>query len=176
MNIRSAQEMMNAQALEYVFPFSGYKFETDVCFLLTTQSKQSTFFKTDVTVPLQPSPSVDLQIFFNRVAEDIVIPPMDELQKYRQLLGGSKIGEVTTGPDLAKYIEDDFVRERANFKNANMKTGKAFTTEDLLQRMFLARLVALSLHQMEVTIENWEYVKVLESQLKHRLDIPTMTI
>jgi len=27
---------------------------------------------------------------------------MDELQKYRQFLGGSKIGEVTIGPDLAK--------------------------------------------------------------------------
>jgi hypothetical protein len=75
---------------------------------------------------------------------------MDELQKYRQLIGGSKIGEVTIGPDLAKvslstrievhpnkppqHIEDDFVRERANFKNA-----KAFTTEDLIRRMYVAR-------------------------------------
>lgn len=45
MNIRSAQEMMKAQTLDYVFPFSGYKFETDVCFLITTQGKQSTFFE-----------------------------------------------------------------------------------------------------------------------------------
>jgi len=45
MNIRSAQEMMKGQTLEYVFPFSGYKFETDVCFLITTEGKQSTFFE-----------------------------------------------------------------------------------------------------------------------------------
>jgi hypothetical protein len=45
MNIRSAQEMMKAQTLEYVFPFSSYKFETDVCFLITTEGKQSTFFE-----------------------------------------------------------------------------------------------------------------------------------
>ena len=44
MNIRSAQEMMKAQTLEYVFPFSGYKFETDVCFLITTEGKESTLF------------------------------------------------------------------------------------------------------------------------------------
>ena len=80
---------------------------------------------------------------------------MDELQKYRQLIGGSKIGEVTIGPDLAKvrlstrievhsnkppqYIEDDFVRERANFKNESIKIAKVFTTEDLIQRMYVAR-------------------------------------
>lgn len=45
MNIRSAQEMMKTQTLEYVFPFSGYKFETDVCFLITTEGKKSTFFE-----------------------------------------------------------------------------------------------------------------------------------
>lgn len=45
MNIRSLQEMMKVQTLEYVFPFSGYKFETDVFFLVTTRSKQSTFFE-----------------------------------------------------------------------------------------------------------------------------------
>jgi hypothetical protein len=45
MNIRSAQEMMKTQTLEYAFPFSGYKFETDVCFLITTEGKQSTFFE-----------------------------------------------------------------------------------------------------------------------------------
>lgn len=39
-----------------------------------------------------------------------------------------------------------------------------------------ARLVALSLHQVQVTIENWEHAKALESQLKHRLDMPTATI
>jgi hypothetical protein len=84
---------------------------------------------------------------------------MDELQKYRQLIGGSKIGEATIGPDLAKvrpsvkikklhrngrnelpqHIEDDFVRERANSKDESMKTGRMFTTQDLIQRMFVAR-------------------------------------
>lgn len=61
-----------------------------------------TLGQTDITVPLQPSTDRDVKESLTKVAEDIRIPPMDELQKYRQLLGGSKIGEVTIGPDLAK--------------------------------------------------------------------------
>ncbi|KAF8803625.1 hypothetical protein BYT27DRAFT_7195476 [Phlegmacium glaucopus] len=174
MNIRSAQEVMKGQTLEYVFPFSNYKFETDICFIITTEGKQNTFFETNVTVPLQPSTSADIKQSLHKDAGDI--RPTDEIQKYRQLLGGSKIGEVTIGPDLAKHIEDDFVRERATFKNDTIKADKAFTTEDLIQRIFVTRLVALSLHQMEVTTENWEHAKALESQLKHRLDISLVAI
>jgi len=45
MNIRATQEMMKTQTLDYVFPFSGFQFETDVNFLVLSEGKQSTLFK-----------------------------------------------------------------------------------------------------------------------------------
>lgn len=45
MSIRSVQQMMNYQTLEYVFPFSGFEFETDVNVIITTEGRQSTFFE-----------------------------------------------------------------------------------------------------------------------------------
>jgi hypothetical protein len=45
MNIRAAQEMMKSQTLDYVFPYSGFQFETDVSFIVTTEGKKSTFFQ-----------------------------------------------------------------------------------------------------------------------------------
>lgn len=45
MNIRAAQKMMETQVLDYLFPFSGFQFETDVNFIVMTIGKQSTFFK-----------------------------------------------------------------------------------------------------------------------------------
>ena len=45
MNIRSVQQMMNYQTLEYIFPFSKFEFETDVNVIITTAGRQSTFFE-----------------------------------------------------------------------------------------------------------------------------------
>lgn len=45
MNIRSVQQMMNYQTLEYIFPFSGFEFETDVNVIITTEGRKSTFFE-----------------------------------------------------------------------------------------------------------------------------------
>ena len=50
MNIRSAQQMMKDQTLEYVFPFSGFQFETDVNFVVTTEGRQSAFFKVTISM------------------------------------------------------------------------------------------------------------------------------
>jgi hypothetical protein len=50
MNIRSAQQMMGNQTLEYVFPFSGSEFQTDVNFVVTTGGRQSTFFQVTISM------------------------------------------------------------------------------------------------------------------------------
>ena len=45
MSIRSVQQMMNYQTLEYIFPFSRFEFETDVNVIIATAGRQSTFFE-----------------------------------------------------------------------------------------------------------------------------------
>ena len=45
-NLRSIQETMQTQSLDYRFPFSStFNFETDLNFIITTQGKKSTFFQ-----------------------------------------------------------------------------------------------------------------------------------
>ncbi|PPQ78178.1 hypothetical protein CVT25_015511 [Psilocybe cyanescens] len=170
MNIRATQDMMSEQTLQYIFPFSNFQFETEVNFLVTTEGKRSTFFKTDVTVPLRLSVSNDLKHSLYKSEEDITFPSVQKLFQFRELAGGSMIGNVAVAEALGKHVEDDFIRERSteNDKGASVN-GTTFTPDDLIQRMLVARLVALSLHQTEVTVDNWENAKKLEGQTKNRV-------
>lgn len=45
MNISAAQEMMQSQTLDYVFPYSSFHFETDITSIVITNGKKSTFFQ-----------------------------------------------------------------------------------------------------------------------------------
>jgi hypothetical protein len=163
MNIRSAQQMMEDQTLEYVFPFSGFQFETDVNFIVTTEGRQSTFFKTDVNIPLRPLASEDVT---NDLYKSVAVPPEEKLLLFRQLVGGSRVGNVAVTESIGKYIEDDFVRVRAlSPEKTNRATG-GYTADHLIQRMVVARLIALSLHQKELTAENWERARELDKQTR----------
>jgi len=157
MNIRSAQQMMKDQTLEYVFPFSGFQFETDVNFIITTESRQSTFFKTDVNIPLRASASEGVT---NGLYKSVAVPPEEKLLLFRQLVGGSRIGNVAVTESIGKYIEDDFVQARA------LSPEKTNGVDHLIQRMVVARLIALSLHQEELTAENWERARELDEQTR----------
>lgn len=44
-NVRTIQEAIASQILEYAFPFSGYRFETDLIFIVLTEGRKSTFFE-----------------------------------------------------------------------------------------------------------------------------------
>ncbi|KAF8906042.1 putative alanine racemase-domain-containing protein [Gymnopilus junonius] len=165
MNIRSTQEMMREQTLSYVFPFCNFQFETDVNFLVTTEGKRSTFFQTGVNVPFRPTSSGDPRKTLYKPREAIVLPSPEKLSQFRRLVGGSKIGNVLLGEELGKHVEEDFIRERSS-TNREVNSIHIFSPDDLVKRMILARLVALSFHQAEVTIDNWERAKALEGQIK----------
>lgn len=66
MSIRSVQQMMNHQTLEYVFPFSGFEFETDVNVIITTEGRQSTFF--EVNELTATSLTVTIHDYFRRTS------------------------------------------------------------------------------------------------------------
>ncbi|KAJ7702444.1 putative alanine racemase-domain-containing protein [Mycena rosella] len=160
MNLRALQEMMTGQTLEYIFPFSRFAFKTDVAFLILSEGKKSTFFQTNINVPLQPNIG---ELY--KAAEKVKMPPAETLALFRDLVGGAKIGSVTIGETVAEYIQEDFVAER----KAAPTPAEAVTSDDLIHRMMIARLFTLSMHQSEVSIDIWERVKTLEAARKTRL-------
>ncbi|PPQ63202.1 hypothetical protein CVT24_005747 [Panaeolus cyanescens] len=160
-NLQAAQELMKDQTLEYVFPFNNFKFDTDINFIVTTEGRKSTFFSTDVNIPLNRvhMPTADLY----KAKDSITLPPVEKLERFRELLGCAKVGTTVINDPTAQHIENDFVKERAN-------TGQ-YTPDDLIKRMLVAKLVALSRHQSEVSVEVWDYAKKMEQDLKERLQL-----
>ncbi|KAJ7184146.1 putative alanine racemase-domain-containing protein [Mycena filopes] len=157
-NLRALQEVMSAQTLEYIFPFSRFAFQTDIVFLILSEGRKSTFFQTNANVQLRPKEGGEL---YGSVKE----PSPETLAMFRHLVGGAKIGSVTIGESVGEYIQEDFVKER----KAAATPAEAVTSDDLIHRMMVARLLTLSLHQTEVTTDIWERTKTLEAARQARL-------
>lgn len=122
------------------------------------------------------------------------MPTADELAEFRDLIIGAKTGNVAVTDALAdvssdaflgdeglsrqKYVQDDFVKQRQN--------DKTVSTDDLIHRMTVAKCVgnhrlkakrannhsrwmALSQHEVGVTVDIWERVRELDNRRKTRL-------
>ncbi|KAJ7043326.1 putative alanine racemase-domain-containing protein [Mycena alexandri] len=157
-NLRALQEVMSSQSLEYIFPFSRFAFETDIAFLILSEGRKSAFFQTNVNVQLKPNEAGEL---YGSIKE----PSPETLAMFRDFVGGAKIGNVTIGENVAEYIQEDFVAER---KAAATPAG-AVTSDDLIHRMMVARLLTISLHKTEVTTDIWERTKAMEAARRARL-------
>jgi len=161
-NFRAIQTAISSQTLQYSFPFSRFSFDIDIAFLLLTEGKESTFFQTGVTLPLRPQE--DKHDFdFYKPSDNVKLPSHEELNLYRRLVGGSKVGTISMDNKTAEFIQRDFVNDR------KATTPQAITSDDLIQTMLVARLLALSLHYSSITVEIWERAKALESRRKKRL-------
>ncbi|KAJ6500365.1 mini-chromosome maintenance replisome factor-domain-containing protein [Mycena sanguinolenta] len=161
MNLRTLQGMITNQTLEYAFPFSTFAFQTDVTFLILAEGRKSTFFQTHMNVPLRVDASKSAELY-----KSVKLPPPETLAMFRELVGGAKMGSVTIGDTVAEYIQEDFVKER----KAAATPAEAITSDHLIHRMTVARLLTLSMHQSEVTIDIWERVKALETVREARLN------
>ncbi|KAG6878774.1 hypothetical protein C0993_008073 [Termitomyces sp. T159_Od127] len=160
-NLRALQETMSTQRLEYIFPFSRFAFDTDVTFIILAEGKKSAFFQTDINVPLQPKTA---NFDFYAKPETIRPLPREKLDAFRSLIGAAKVGNMTVGEQSAQFIQDDFVKER----QAASSASEPFSSESLIQRMMAARLLALSLHEKEITVPIWEAAKSLDMRRKAR--------
>ncbi|KAL1741169.1 hypothetical protein HDZ31DRAFT_46020 [Schizophyllum fasciatum] len=159
-NLHATQEMMKNQVLDYVFPFSNFGFETDVSFIVVAEGRKSTFFTTTVNVPFAPPTGAQLSPdALYKPASALALPAPDKLEAFRALVGGAMIGNAKVGDAAAEYIENDFVKERQ---------ASTMTADDLILRMQLARLLALSYHVPEVSVEIWQKTRALELERKAR--------
>ncbi|TFK99027.1 hypothetical protein BDV98DRAFT_533420 [Pterulicium gracile] len=158
-NLAAVQKMMTSQALDYTFPFSSFTFETDVASVVLASGSKSAFFKTDTTIPLLPTTTTpDLY----KPATEITLPDEETLASFRALVRGAKArtGGIGIGADVSKFIQDDFVQTR--------KEEPETKTEDLVRLMMMAKLMALSYGEKELTREMWERAKRVEREGRER--------
>lgn len=164
LNINALQEVLSSQTLTYAFPFSSFSFPTDISCVVLTEGKKSAFFRTDLAVPLQPPTAplrpADVSRLY-KPAADVALPAPEKLAAFRDLVVGAQNGKVNVSEATSEYIQQDFVRDR--------QKDKAITSDDLIRRMTVAKLYALSMHQTELTIDVWERAKAFDERRKARV-------
>ncbi|TCD63889.1 hypothetical protein EIP91_004798 [Steccherinum ochraceum] len=161
MNVRALQEVMVSQTLSYSFPFSRFSFPTDLTCLVTTDGSRSAFFKTDLTVSLNvpDTPASSSKLY--KPKESMQMPSTEQLATFRDYVVGARCGKITVSESTSEYIQQDFVRDR--------QQNKTITSDDLIRRMTVAKLYALSCHASELTIDIWERAKALDERRRARL-------
>ncbi|KAJ8481423.1 hypothetical protein ONZ51_g5994 [Trametes cubensis] len=156
MNVRAVQDIMDAQTLAYVFPYSQFTFPTDISCIVLSEGRKSTFFRTDLNVPLRASSSPADVAALYKPADEVKLPPADRLAAFRDLIVGARSGKVQVPEATSEHIQADFVRERQG--------DRSLTADDLIRWMTVAKLYALSLHEPSLSIETWQRAKAFDEQ------------
>ncbi|KAL7283147.1 LOW QUALITY PROTEIN: hypothetical protein ACG7TL_002573 [Trametes sanguinea] len=113
-NVRALQDVMDAQTLAYVFPYSQFSFPTDISCIVLSEGRKSTFFRTDLNVPLRVPTNPDGVAALYKPAEEVKLPSAERLAAFRDLIVGARGGKVqvpeTTSEDesfeRAKALDD----------------------------------------------------------------------
>ncbi|OJT14187.1 Mini-chromosome maintenance complex-binding protein [Trametes pubescens] len=94
MNVRALQDVMDAQTLPYIFPFSQFSFPTDVSCIVLSEGRKSAFFRTDLNVPLRaPTTPAAISALY-KPADEVRLPSADKLAAFRDLVVGARGGKV----------------------------------------------------------------------------------
>ncbi|KAH9901638.1 mini-chromosome maintenance replisome factor-domain-containing protein [Cubamyces lactineus] len=154
--LERVQDIMDAQTLAYVFPYSQFTFPTDISCIVLSEGRKSTFFRTDLNVPLRASTSPADVAALYKPADEIKLPPAEKLVAFRDLVVGARSGKVQVPEPTSEHIQLNFVRERQG--------DRSLTADDLIRWMTVAKLYALSLHEPSLSIETWQRAKAFDDQ------------
>ncbi|KAG8863079.1 hypothetical protein FRB96_009259 [Tulasnella sp. 330] len=178
-NLQTLRSVIRTQVLHYKYPFSagrGFEFHTEFpCIVLCEGGKsgESLFLPdNEIILPLRAK-TIDLGQTNDpyKSASDIKLPPAEKLDAFRRLICGALVGDAkvtqTVGKTLSdpKYIQADFVKERSE----SASKLSPITPDDLRLRMNVARLLALTYHESEVTEDIWNKMKTIEEARRSRL-------
>ncbi|KAG8217374.1 aspartic peptidase domain-containing protein [Butyriboletus roseoflavus] len=161
-NVQAIQDVMNSQTVEYIFPFSSkFTFHTDISMVVVSEGRKSAFFQTSINFPLRCS---DTTPHLYKPKDDIFLPPAGKMAVYRSYIAACKAvsEKVQVTEETSKHIQDDFVRRR--------QQDKSVTPDELIHLMKVARLLAASWLQNEVTIDVWEKAKELDRRRQALID------
>ncbi|OSD02777.1 hypothetical protein PYCCODRAFT_1477424 [Trametes coccinea BRFM310] len=153
-NVRALQDVMDAQTLAYVFPYSQFSFPTDISCIVLSEGRKSTFFRTDLNVPLRVPTNPDGVAALYKPAEEVKLPSAERLAAFRDLIVGARGGKVQVPETTSEHIQSDFVQER--------RGNRGLTADDLVRRMRVSKLYALSLHEPTLGVETWQRAKALD--------------
>ncbi|TBU28931.1 mini-chromosome maintenance replisome factor-domain-containing protein [Dichomitus squalens] len=154
LNVRALQEVMDAQTLAYVFPFSRFAFPTDIACVVLAEGRRSAFFRAELSVPLRASPAAVAALYKPR--EAVKVPPREKLDAFRDLVVGARGGTVVVPEGTSEHIQAQFVSARQD--------DRSVTPDDLIRWMTVSKLYALSLHEPTLSVETWQRAKAFDDQ------------
>ncbi|KAI7895518.1 putative alanine racemase-domain-containing protein [Mucor mucedo] len=152
-NFQALQDLIQNQTLKYEFPYSQYEFDTDLNIL--TLSNTKSMLPNHCSIRIVTNPSI----------ENSVQPTDETLDRYRQFIHSAKYASYDIPEQVSEYIQTSFVNER---KAATVNKTELPTQEELMLRMNLARLVAVSFGETSLTEERYDHVICLDKQRKER--------
>ncbi|KZT66826.1 hypothetical protein DAEQUDRAFT_694992 [Daedalea quercina L-15889] len=156
LNIRALQEVMATQTLSYAFPFSAFSFPTDISCIVLSEGSKTAFFKTDISVPLRVERTPAGIATLYKPAESIRMPDAERLAAFRDLVVGARSGKMQVSAETSEHIQQDFVRDR--------QQDQSITSGDLIRRMTVAKLLALSMHEPSLSVDVWERAKACDER------------
>ena len=157
-NIKALASVLELHKLGYVFPYSEFEFETDMNALILSQGKS--FLPFDVQCTLESDTS-DLygESASNQVDEET-------LAQWRRAVLAARSAETAKAfeipPEVSEQIQHEFVAARKE------EHGGA-KQEDLVRRMALVRLLAISRGEGKLTSETWKRAVQLDQTVAERL-------
>ncbi|PWN40966.1 hypothetical protein IE81DRAFT_325055 [Ceraceosorus guamensis] len=152
-NVRELANLLSTRKLSYAFPFSSFDFETDLPFIVLSAGKS--MLPVDVQVPLRSK---------NIVAAQAVQPTSSQLASWRTFLARARHVDLSIPESVAEQIQAEFVQARKEGQEG-VREGQ----EDLLRRMAVARLVAISRGQRELSFDAWKQAVALDEERRSRV-------
>lgn len=151
-NVKALGNMIQNQSVQYNFGFHQMEFYTDVPVLYVSQGKG--LIRCDFQVKLQPTQSLDkLSEVASTLKEHLTEELLINLRRYVTIM---KISDQRLSEDMQKAVQEDFVAMRT--------ANSTMTADDLHNLLVVARYVALSKGELDLSPESWIHAKELEAE------------
>ncbi|KAF9924162.1 hypothetical protein FBU30_005830 [Linnemannia zychae] len=153
-NLKAVSDVSQYQTLNYSFPYNNLEFQTDISLLIVSFGSSLVPVDCGIVIKAEElSPEQQLE------------PSEEKLQSFRKYISTMRLAEYKLMEDMAKEIETEFMEQR---KAASTAGSALMTPNDLAFNISLARLVALSMGEMTLTRECWDFAVSLAKQIKER--------
>ncbi|KAJ9479140.1 Pyridoxal phosphate homeostasis protein [Pseudozyma hubeiensis] len=173
-NIKALSSVLESHKLPYAFPYSEFEFETDLNSIILSQGKS--FLPFDIQCPLElVDDSTD------PYSESLPQVGESQLRGWRRALSHARSAATAKAFEIpesvSEHIQQEFVAERKKEQEeakdshggAGGKAEGALGQEDLLRRMALVRLLALSYGEKALSIDMWKKAVELDKVLAQRV-------
>ncbi|TFY68061.1 hypothetical protein EVJ58_g1224 [Rhodofomes roseus] len=118
--------------------------------VMTAQTLSYTFPFSSFSFP------TDISCIVLSEGKSLKMPDSERLAAFRDLVVGARSGKVQVSEETSTHIQRDFVRER--------QQNQSVTSDDLIRRMTVAKLYALSMHEPTLSIDVWERAKTFDER------------